>query len=233
MSKHWSPGNVVRRRFRRTAADRRSWRGLRQPDDRVGAGTLATILAAAVAAGLAVGLGPGLNRSESGGWSDAPIEWDSVQAPPTRELSADELEWQRRGAEADASRPATSKPRDSGRAGSVRLSFGWCPAGGGANCVVDGDTFYIGGAKVRIAGIDAPETHPPRCAREAELGGQATARLHALLNSGAVTMTRIERDRDRYGRLLRNVQVDGADVGQALIASGVARQYERGRRGWC
>jgi endonuclease YncB( thermonuclease family) len=99
--------------------------------------------------------------------------------------------------------------------------------------VVDGDTFYIGGEKVRIAGIDAPETHPSRCADEARLGNAATEQLHALLNSGAVTMTPIDRDRDRYGRLLRNVAVNGADVGAALISTGVAREYGGVRRSWC
>jgi endonuclease YncB( thermonuclease family) len=111
--------------------------------------------------------------------------------------------------------------------------FGFCHNGGGTNCVVDGDTFYVNGDKVRIAGIDTPETHPPRCAEEARLGEAATEKLHALLNSGAVTMTSVDRDRDTYGRLLRNVQVDGADVGEALIADGVAREYGSGRRGWC
>ena len=99
--------------------------------------------------------------------------------------------------------------------------------------MVDGDTFWIGGEKVRIAGIDAPETHPPRCDYEARLGNAATEKLHQLLNSGAVTMTSIERDRDRYGRLLRNVQVNGEDVGEAMIAAGVAREYGNGRRPWC
>jgi len=99
--------------------------------------------------------------------------------------------------------------------------------------VVDGDTFYLGGEKVRIAGIDAPETHPPRCADEARLGNQATEKLNALLNSGAVTMTSIDRDRDTYGRLLRNVAVDGQDVGEAMISAGVAREYGSGRRSWC
>jgi endonuclease YncB( thermonuclease family) len=99
--------------------------------------------------------------------------------------------------------------------------------------VVDGDTFYLGGEKVRIAGIDAPETHPPRCAEEARLGEAATQQLQALLNSGPVTMTSIDRDRDSYGRRLRNVAVDGADVGEALIGAGVAREYGSGRRGWC
>jgi endonuclease YncB( thermonuclease family) len=57
--------------------------------------------------------------------------------------------------------------------------------------------------------------------------------LQALLNSGAVTMSGIGRDRDVYGRLLRNVQVNGADVGAAMVGAGVARVYGRGRRPWC
>ena len=115
----------------------------------------------------------------------------------------------------------------------VRASFGYCYRGGGTNCVVDGDTFWIGGEKVRIADIDAPETHPPRCAYEARLGNQATEKLHALLNSGAVTMTSIDRDRDVYGRLLRNVSVNGADVGEAMVSAGVAREWVGRREPWC
>jgi micrococcal nuclease len=38
----------------------------------------------------------------------------------------------------------------------VTAAFSYCQWGGGSNCVVDGDTFWIGGEKVRIAGIDAP-----------------------------------------------------------------------------
>ena len=122
---------------------------------------------------------------------------------------------------------------DAARNDAVRAPFGYCYSGGGTNCVVDGDTFYLNGAKVRIAGIDAPETHPPRCAEEARLGNEATSQLHDLLNSGAVTMTSIDRDRDVYGRLLRNVAVNGADVGEAMIRDGVAREYAGGRRPWC
>jgi endonuclease YncB( thermonuclease family) len=115
----------------------------------------------------------------------------------------------------------------------VTASFDYCQWGGGTNCVVDGDTFWIGGEKVRIANIDAPETHPSRCAEEARLGNAATDKLHDLLNSGAVTMTSIDRDRDVYGRLLRNVAVNGSDVGEALVSAGVAREYGSGRRPWC
>jgi endonuclease YncB( thermonuclease family) len=115
----------------------------------------------------------------------------------------------------------------------VRASFSYCKWGGGTNCVVDGDTFYIGGAKVRIADIDAPETHDYRCRSELELGERAARELQTLLNSGAVTMTSIDRNRDVYGRLLRNVQVNGRDVGAVLISDGVARAYAGGRRPWC
>jgi endonuclease YncB( thermonuclease family) len=115
----------------------------------------------------------------------------------------------------------------------VRYDFTLCDEGGGGNCVVDGDTFRLGDEKVRIAGIDAPETHPSRCAREAELGEAATERLHALLNSGSVELRAIDRDRDRYGRLLRNVSVDGQDVGDQLVAERLARPYGGGRRSWC
>jgi micrococcal nuclease len=132
-----------------------------------------------------------------------------------------------------SARPAVSAPVTATLRQSSGQAFGYCQWGGGTNCVVDGDTFWIGGEKVRIAGIDAPETHPSRCEYEARLGNAATDKLHDLLNSGAVTMTSIDRDRDAYGRLLRNVAVNGVDVGEAMISAGVAREYGSGRRPWC
>ena len=120
-----------------------------------------------------------------------------------------------------------------GASAAHRVTFGACQWGGGTNCVVDGDTFRIGGAKVRIAGIDAPETHDYGCPEELALGERAAARLRELLNAGAVSLSSIDRDRDRYGRLLRNASVDGRDVGEALIGEGLARAYGGGRRSWC
>ena len=115
----------------------------------------------------------------------------------------------------------------------ARVTFGFCHSGGGTNCVVDGDTFWMAGAKIRIADIDTPETHPARCPEEARLGAAATQRLQALLNSGAVTLHSIDRDTDRYGRKLRRVTVDGRGVGDTLIAEGLARPYLGRRVGWC
>ncbi len=112
-------------------------------------------------------------------------------------------------------------------------TFDLCHTGGGWNCVVDGDTFYTEGVKVRIADIDTPETHPPRCADEARLGEAATTRLRALLGDGPFTLATIDRDEDRYGRKLRVVMRGGASLGDTLVAEGLARPYGGGRRSWC
>ncbi len=112
--------------------------------------------------------------------------------------------------------------------------FSACKWGGGTNCVVDGDTIYLNGEKIRIAGIDAPETHDYGCPTELDRGERAASRLKSLLNSGGpVTLTSIDRDEDAYGRKLRNVAVGGADVGDTLIGEGLARAYGGGRRSWC
>lgn len=114
-----------------------------------------------------------------------------------------------------------------------RVSFRYCFTGGGHDCVVDGDTIWLNGVKIRIADIDAPETHEPRCASERELGDHATRRLHDLLESGPITLKRIHRDDDVYGRKLRIVLVDGTSVGDILVREGLARYYGHGRRPWC
>jgi hypothetical protein len=114
-----------------------------------------------------------------------------------------------------------------------RVSFGYCHTGGGYDCVVDGDTIWLRGEKIRIADIDAPETHDYRCAYEKSLGDQATRRLHELLESGTISLERIDRDEDRYGRKLRIVLVDGTSVGDTLVNEGLARYYGKGRRPWC
>ncbi len=114
--------------------------------------------------------------------------------------------------------------------------FDLCHSGGGRNCIVDGDTFWFQGQKIRIADIDTPETHPPRCTEEERLGKAATLRLHQLLNSGAFRMATPNdgRDRDKYGRLLRIITRDGQSIGSILVAEGLAKPYIGGPRDpWC
>jgi endonuclease YncB( thermonuclease family) len=185
----------------------------------------------AVLVGLTAGMMLGWSGRGSGDvGAPSGIEWNVVQSVPTRTPDSQDVAWEQRARALDGANSARSSARND-RA--VRASFGYCSAGGGRDCVVDGDTFWIRGQRVRIAGIDAPETHPSRCSSEARLGNAATERLHALLNSGAVTLTPVDRERDVYGRLLRNVAVNGEDVGEAMVGAGVAREYAAGRRPWC
>jgi len=114
-----------------------------------------------------------------------------------------------------------------------RVHFGLCHTGGGYNCVVDGDTIWFKGQNIRVADIDAPETHEPRCGSEKALGDRATLRLQQLLNRGQVSLQSIDRDTDSYGRRLRLVMVDGDSVGDTLVSEGLARWYAGGKRPWC
>lgn len=94
--------------------------------------------------------------------------------------------------------------------------------------VVDGDTIRvrIQGAeeRVRLIGIDTPETHGRGGLREC-FGAEATDRLEALLPEG--TPVRLVRDveaRDRYDRLLAYVYraSDGLFVNLAMAEEGYA-----------
>jgi endonuclease YncB( thermonuclease family) len=118
-------------------------------------------------------------------------------------------------------------------AGAAARAFGFCDSGGGTDCVVDGDTFWMDGTKIRVADIDAPETHPPRCAEEKRLGEAATRRLQALLSAGPVTLEIGDRATDRYGRALRIVTRGGKSLGAQLVSEGLARRWTGRRQPWC
>lgn len=88
--------------------------------------------------------------------------------------------------------------------------------------VVDGDTIVVeGGEHVRYLGVDAPETQgTPEC-----YGREATERNRQLVEGKRVRLESDRRDRDRYGRLLRWVWVDGTLVNEQLIREGYATVY--------
>jgi endonuclease YncB( thermonuclease family) len=94
--------------------------------------------------------------------------------------------------------------------------------------VIDGDTIAIGGEKIRLFGIDAPE-EKQICSyegRPARCGQDATNHLHSLIGAGQVSCEGEERD--RYGRLLAICSIDGVDLGQQMVSSGWAvafREY--------
>jgi len=115
--------------------------------------------------------------------------------------------------------------------------FTLCKGAHRVTCVVDGDTFWYRGQKIRIADINAPEVSKPHCEREADLGNRATDGLLALLNSGPFTLAPNEdgtgRGNDRYGRLLRTVTRGGASLGGELVSEGLAEHWKGFRGNWC
>ena len=97
--------------------------------------------------------------------------------------------------------------------------------------LVDGDTIdvRIGGKSetVRLIGIDTPETVRPGVGVECG-GPEASASMHDLLSVGGrvkLTSDPSQDGRDRYGRLLRYVEVDGRDVAREQLQLGWAEVY--------
>lgn len=101
-------------------------------------------------------------------------------------------------------------------------------------CVVDGDTIWLEGVKIRIADIDTPEISSPQCDAEYERGFRARDRLVVLLNEGEFELRPIgNRDEDQYGRKLRVVTRDGRSLGDQLVGEGLARTWTGRREPWC
>jgi endonuclease YncB( thermonuclease family) len=101
--------------------------------------------------------------------------------------------------------------------------------------VIDGDTFRLeSGERIRIAGIDAPETQAgqAKCRAEIARGQVATRDARALLQGRTVTVERVGRS---YNRTVANVRLGGRDVATMLVEQGIATRWPRGRSrpDWC
>lgn len=96
--------------------------------------------------------------------------------------------------------------------------------------VVDGDTIDVrsasGTVRVRLLGIDAPETS--HYGSTADCGGKAaTNAMRALVTGRTVTVTTDPRSDaiDKYGRTLGYVDLAGTDVGLRMITDGMAEAW--------
>lgn len=96
----------------------------------------------------------------------------------------------------------------------------------GEAVVSDGDTLRVGAVKVRLFGVDAPETHQT-CdldTRDTWACGEVAAdRLRALVVGQQVTC--VIADEDRYGRRVARCSAGGTDLGAQLVREGLARAY--------
>ena len=102
------------------------------------------------------------------------------------------------------------------------------------NCIVDGDTFWFEGQKIRIADIDTPEISQPQCQGEYDRGMAAKERLTQLLNAGPFEL-RVSggRSQDGYGRQLRLVVRGGKSIGDQLVEESLAHRWIGHKQPWC
>jgi endonuclease YncB( thermonuclease family) len=101
----------------------------------------------------------------------------------------------------------------------------------GRASVIDGDTIEIHGTRVRLWGIDAPESSQ-LCrdddAKHFRCGAKAASELDAFIGGRPVTCVAVEQD--RYGRSVAVCSVDGIDLADWLVRNGLAfnsPQYSR------
>ena len=91
------------------------------------------------------------------------------------------------------------------------------PAGVAVESITDGDTIRVaGGVKVRLIGIDTPERG------QCGYSGAAMHLASLIRGRNVVLVPGARDDADKYGRLLRYVEVEGVDLNLEMIRSGRA-----------
>lgn len=87
-----------------------------------------------------------------------------------------------------------------------------------APVIIDGDTVFHDGRRIRIWGIDAPEMSQPD-------GQAAKERLIRLCHRRHIHV--VPRDTDIYGRTVAQLYCGRGDIGAAMVASGFAASASR------
>ncbi|HSV31104.1 MAG TPA: thermonuclease family protein [Atribacteraceae bacterium] len=89
--------------------------------------------------------------------------------------------------------------------------------------VVDGDGIVLaGGERIRYIGIDTPELNHP--SRGTEFFAQEAYKANRRMVEGKRVELKFDvEERDRYGRLLAYVYIDGLMINEWLVANGYAQ----------
>ena len=97
----------------------------------------------------------------------------------------------------------------------------------GIASVIDGDTIEIHGRRIRLHGIDAPESRQ-QCERDGKrwaCGKDAAFALADLIDRKPVSCD--QRDTDRYGRIVAVCRLGNIDLNGWLVSQGYALAYRR------
>ena len=97
----------------------------------------------------------------------------------------------------------------------------------GAAVIIDGDTIDVAGERIRLHGIDAPESRQVctvngsdwRCGESATLALEHEARGRTVLCKGS--------RRDRYGRIIAVCFAGETDLNAMMVREGLALAYRR------
>ena len=112
--------------------------------------------------------------------------------------------------------------------------------------VLDGDTvvcsplhlgFGIGfnEEKVRLAGINTPESIRASCPEEKAAGLKAKDRLSGLVLGREVLLVTGRKERGKFGRVLGTLLLGGTEINKLLVEEAHAVPYDGGKRvnHWC
>ena len=110
--------------------------------------------------------------------------------------------------------------------------------------VIDGDTIVVRAPwllpelgdtiSIRAAGIDTPERgNFAKCEYEQQLAQQASNLTKSLIQPGSVVTVEI-RGRDKYFRVLGDIQIGANNLAQILITAKLAVPYHgQTKQSWC
>ena len=94
--------------------------------------------------------------------------------------------------------------------------------------VIDGDTLDVGQTRIRLHGIDAPETDQPCTTLTGQnwaCGDWITRQVRDLYQGTTATCEPL--DEDRYGRIVARCFVGDVDIGKTLVLEGFAFAYRK------
>lgn len=110
-------------------------------------------------------------------------------------------------------------------------TFAFCGRSGLNNCVADGNTFWMKGVKMKLAGIDVPQTDQARCMEERARGFTAKVRLRDMLNSGGFQIA--SASGAGQGGEIKTISRSGVSFADQLVREGLARPAGSANRSWC
>ncbi|SNB78533.1 MULTISPECIES: thermonuclease family protein [unclassified Agrobacterium] len=111
-------------------------------------------------------------------------------------------------------------------------AFAFCGRSGLNNCVADGNTFWMKGVKMQLAGIEVPQIDRARCMEERQRGFVAKVRLRDMLNAGAFDVSSSgtaggqATERKRLSR-------SGVSFADQLVREGLAHPASAKNQSWC